>query len=178
MNENFQYLEKAVQVLNEQINHLNLKIVFDYNESFIDEEENETKIESLILSLLDENDDGVTIIEHEKVEGFEKFSDFKNYIIEFLKKMDIEITERTNEDNTEYELCSVIEYDVWASKNSQNFLGVFNSRFEALISIQNYFNEIVIEESAGHYKPLSKDFYEESEFDLIIINQIIINQIN
>ena len=46
MNENIQYIETSVEVLNKQINHLNLKIVFDYDECFIDEEENETEIKT------------------------------------------------------------------------------------------------------------------------------------
>ena len=44
MNENIHYLETSVNVLNKQINNLNLKIVYNYDESFIDEEENETEI--------------------------------------------------------------------------------------------------------------------------------------
>jgi hypothetical protein len=44
MNENIQYLETSVEVLNKQINHLNLKIVFDYDESFIDEKKMKLKL--------------------------------------------------------------------------------------------------------------------------------------
>ena len=181
MNENIHYLETSVNVLNKQINHLNLKIVFDYDESFIDEEENETEIKSLILTLLEE-DSNTVILEHEKIEEFEKFSDFKNYSVEFLNMIEIEIRERMNEDNTENALYSVIEYDLWTNKRSQNFLGVFSSKLDAVLSTQIHFGEIAIinseNENRINLRALSKDFYKESEFDIFEINQIKLNKID
>ncbi len=41
MNENIQYIKRAVDVLEEQIKPLDLRIVFDYETKFIDERENE-----------------------------------------------------------------------------------------------------------------------------------------
>lgn len=180
MNENIQYINRAVEVLEKQIKPLNLRIVFDYETKFIDETENEFIVKSMILSLLDEDD--IVILEHEKIEDFEEFSDFKNYIIEFLNMIEIEIRERMNEDNTENALYSVIEYDLWTRKHSQNFLGVFSSKLDALLSTQIHFGEIAIinseNENRINLRALSKDFYKESEFDIFEINQITLNKID
>lgn len=180
MNENIQYINRAVEVLEKQIKPLNLRIVFDYETKFIDETENEFIVKSMILSLLDEDD--IVILEHEKIEEFEKFSDFKNYSVEFLNMIEIEIRERMNEDNTENALYSVIEYDLWTNKHSQNFLGVFSSILDALLSTQIHFGEIAIinseNENRINLRALSKDFYNESEFDIFVINQIKLNKID
>ena len=180
MNENIQYINRAVEVLEKQIKPLNLRIVFDYETKFIDETENEFIVKSMILSLLDEDD--IVILEHEKIEEFEKFSDFKNYSVEFLNMIEIEIRERMNEDNTENALYSVIEYDLWTSKHSQNFLGVFSSKLDAVLSTQIHFGEIAIinseNENRINLRALSKDFYKESEFDIFEINQIKLNKID
>lgn len=180
MNENIQYINRAVEVLEKQIKPLNLRIVFDYETKFIDETENEFIVKSMILSLLDEDD--IVILEHEKIEEFEKFSDFKNYSVEFLNMIEIEIRERMNEDNTENALYSVIEYDLWTNKRSQNFLGVFSSKLDALLSTQIHFGEIAIinseNENRINLRALSKDFYKESEFDIFEINQIKLNKID
>lgn len=177
MNENIQYINKAVEVLEEQIKPLNLRIVFDYETKFIDETENEFIVKSMILSLLDEDD--IVILEHEKIEDFEEFSDFKNYINEFYNIIEVEIIERKNEfPMTENELYSVMEYDKWGSGSSEKFRGIFSSKFDAIISIQKFFEEIIVEESKNQFKPLSKEFYKESEFDTIRIQQITLNEIN
>lgn len=180
MNENIQYINRAVEVLEKQIKPLNLRIVFDYETKFIDETENEFIVKSMILSLLDEDD--IVILEHEKIEEFEKFSDFKNYSVEFLNMIEIEIRERMNEDNTENALYSVIEYDLWTNKRSQNFLGVFSSKLDAVLSTQIHFGEIAIinseNENRINLRALSKDFYKESEFDIFEINQIKLNKID
>jgi len=180
MNENIQYINRAVEVLEKQIKPLNLRIVFDYETKFIDETENEFIVESMILSLL--NEDDLVILEHEKIEEFEKFSDFKNYSVEFLNMIEIEIRERMNEDNTENALYSVIEYDLWTNKRSQNFLGVFSSKLDAVLSTQIHFGEIAIinseNENRINLRALSKDFYKESEFDIFEINQIKLNKID
>ena len=177
MEKNIQYINRAVEVLGEQIKPLSLRIVFDYETKFIDETENEFIVESMILSLL--NEDDLVILEHEKIEDFENFSDFKNYINEFYNIIEAEIIERKNEfPINENELYSVMEYDEWCSRNSENFRGIFSSKFDAIISIQKFFEEIIVEESNNQFKPLSKEFSEESEFDIIKIQQITLNEIN
>ncbi len=170
MHENIQYIKRAVEVLEEQIKPLDLRIVFDYETKFIDETEYEFIVESMILSLLDKDD--LVILEHEKIEEFENFNDFKSYINEFFNIIEVEIIERKNE------LYSVMEYDEWCSRNSENFRGIFSSKFDAIISIQKFFDEIIVEESDNQFKPLSKEFYKESEFDTIKIQQITLNEIN
>lgn len=131
----------------------------------------------MILSLLDKDD--LVILEHEKIEEFENFSDFKSYIIEFFNIIEVEIIERKNElPINENELYSVMEYDEWCSRNSEKFRGIFSSKFDAIISIQKFFDEIIVEESDNQFKPLSKEFYKESEFDTIKIQQITLNEIN
>ena len=95
MKKNIQYINRAVEVLGEQIKPLSLRIVFDYETKFIDETENEFIVESMILSLL--NEDDLVILEHEKIKDFENFSDFKNYINEFYNIIEAEIIERKNE---------------------------------------------------------------------------------
>ena len=177
MHENIQYIKRAVEVLEEQIKPLDLRIVFDYETKFIDEIENEFIVESMILSLLDKDD--LVILEHEKIEEFENFSDFKSYINEFFNIIEVEIIERKNKfPINENELYSVMEYDEWCSRNSENFRGIFSSKFDAIISIQKFFDEIIVEESDNQFKPLSKEFYKESEFDTIKIQQITLNEIN
>ena len=177
MEKNIQYINRAVEVLGEQIKPLSLRIVFDYETKFIDETENEFIVESMILSLL--NEDDLVILEHEKIKDFENFSDFKNYINEFYNIIEAEIIERKNEfPINENELYSVIEYDLWGSRNSENIRGIFSSKFDAIISIQKFFEEIIVEESNNQFKPLSKEFSEESEFDIIKIQQITLNEIN
>jgi hypothetical protein len=96
--------------------------------------------------------------------------------------IEIEIRERMNEDNTENTLYSVIEYDIFTYKNSQNFLGVFSSKLDAVLSTQIHFGEIAIinseNENRINLRALSKDFYKESEFDIFEINQITLNKID
>jgi hypothetical protein len=173
LDEKIEFFNVNIDALNSQLESLNLKIIFDYEIKFLDEDETISDIDSCIFSLI--NSENVVLCEFENTEGFDRLQKITDWVVQFIEYITDEVREHIEVNNTDM-LYIVHECDVWQSSSSMNFKGVFTSMIEAFIAIQ-ISNAVVLTEESGMYKPVSTDFYNERNLDGVRIEPITLNEL-
>ena len=104
-------------------------------------------------------------------------SDFiksKQALVDFFSEISSIIEER---DSDNEKLYIAFEYDQWMSTSSQDYKGVFTSRFKALLELQKHYQTIIKEESSNQFIDFAEEIEEETQFEKLQILNITINEV-
>lgn len=104
-------------------------------------------------------------------------SDFiksKLALIDFFFEISSIIEDR---DSDNEKLYIAFEYDQWMSTSSQDYKGVFTSRFKALLELQKHYQTIIKEESLNQFIDFAEEIEEETQFEKLQILNITINEV-
>ena len=104
-------------------------------------------------------------------------SDFiksKLALVDFLCEISSIIEDR---DSDNEKLYIAFEYDQWMSTSSQDYKGVFTSRFKALLELQKHYQTIIKEESSNQFIDFAEEIEEETQFEKLQILNIVINEV-
>lgn len=104
-------------------------------------------------------------------------SDFiksKLALVDFLCEISSIIEDR---DSDNEKLYIAFEYDQWMSTSSQDYKGVFTSRFKALLELQKHYQTIIKEESSNQFIDFAEEIEEETQFEKLQILNITINEV-
>ena len=106
-----------------------------------------------------------------------KFIDFiksKQALVDFFSEISSIIEER---DSDNEKLYIAFEYDQWMSTSSQDYKGVFTSRFKAILELQRHYQTIIKEESLNQFIDFAEEIEENTQFEKLQILNIAINEV-
>ena len=104
-------------------------------------------------------------------------SDFiksKLALVDFLCEISSIIEDR---DSDNEKLYIAFEYDQWMSTSSQDYKGVFTSRFKAILELQRHYQTIIKEESLNQFIDFAEEIEENTQFEKLQILNIAINEV-